>query len=73
MTTIKNQGNKGVWAWVPVSAADSKGFEPGDLASLISKAVTDALTKVQANKGDQAKPRESAVMSRGGNSHDRRI
>ena len=65
MATVKNQGNKGDGAGALVLAADGKDFETGDLASLISKAVTDALTKVQANKGDQAKPKESAVMSRG--------
>jgi prophage regulatory protein len=64
MDTVKNEGKKGYGEGVPISAADSKGFEPTELMSLISKAVSDALTKVQAYKSDQAKPKESAVVSR---------
>lgn len=65
MAIAKDQGKQGDWGGAPVLAADGKGFEASELSGLISKAVTDALTKAQANKGDQAKPRESAVMSRG--------
>ena len=64
MTTSKHQVIQGGCAGALVLAAGGKGFEPSELSGLISKAITDALTKAQAFKGDQAKPRQSAVVSR---------